>query len=45
MIPILAFHSHRFIGSAAAQSNFYQDKTITVIAGANAGSTYDLYVG
>lgn len=27
-----------------AQSSFYQSKTITVIAGANAGSTYDLYV-
>lgn len=30
--------------SANAQSNFYQGKTITVVAGANAGSTYDLYV-
>ena len=29
---------------AAAQSNFYQGKTVTVVAGANAGSTYDLYV-
>jgi len=28
----------------AAQSDFYQGKTITVVAGANAGSTYDLYV-
>jgi tripartite-type tricarboxylate transporter receptor subunit TctC len=26
------------------QSSFYQGKTITVVAGANAGSTYDLYV-
>jgi tripartite-type tricarboxylate transporter receptor subunit TctC len=30
--------------SAIAQSHFYQGKTITVAAGANAGSTYDLYV-
>jgi len=29
---------------ALAQSNFYQGKTIAVVAGANAGSTYDLYV-
>ena len=26
---------------ALAQSNFYQGKTIAVVAGANAGSTYD----
>ena len=31
-------------GAAQAQSSFYQGKTITVVAGANAGSTYDLYV-
>ena len=30
--------------NAVAQGNFYQGKTITVVAGANAGSTYDLYV-
>jgi len=30
--------------SATAQTNFFQGKTITVVAGANAGSTYDLYV-
>ena len=29
---------------ASAQSSFYRRQTITVIAGANAGSTYDLYV-
>ncbi len=33
-----------WIAPAHAQNNFYQGKTITVIAGANAGSTYDLYV-
>jgi tripartite-type tricarboxylate transporter receptor subunit TctC len=29
---------------ASAQSSFYKGQAITVIAGANAGSTYDLYV-
>ncbi len=32
------------VSPVAAQSNFYQNKTITVVAGANAGSIYDLYV-
>jgi tripartite-type tricarboxylate transporter receptor subunit TctC len=27
---------------ATAQSHFYQGKAITVVAGANAGGTYDL---
>ena len=38
MILLLGF------AGAHAQSSFYQGKTITVVAGANAGSTYDLYV-
>jgi tripartite-type tricarboxylate transporter receptor subunit TctC len=29
--------------TASAQSHFYQGKTITVVAGASAGSAYDLY--
>ena len=33
-----------WLAPAHAQNNFYQGKTITVVAGANAGSTYDLYV-
>ncbi|MBI2182965.1 MAG: hypothetical protein HYU31_19375 [Deltaproteobacteria bacterium] len=29
------------VSPGVAQSDFYQSKTITVVAGANAGSTYD----
>ncbi len=30
-------------GQAQAQSNFYQGKTVTIISGTTAGSTYDFY--
>jgi tripartite-type tricarboxylate transporter receptor subunit TctC len=42
-IVLLLFILALLSGPAQAQSNFYQGKTVTIISGTTAGSTYDVY--